>query len=137
MYKNLNIIDDHLERWAIAKIKISHRWGITYWCLHNGFLITSWILSLGVLVGIPILYLSDKQYSNIWNIVIIIATGLGLIFQLLDVILFLRDRAARSRRMSANLQSALLMYQSSKISIEEFLVAISDYLDEEWDEESF
>ncbi len=137
MYVNPTIIDDHLEKWAITKIKDSYRWGIFYWCLHNGFLIASWILSLGVLAGIPILYLSDKQYSSVWNILIILATGLGLVFQLLDVILYLRDRAERGRRMSANLQSALLKYQSKSITKEVFIISICDYLNDEWKEESF
>jgi hypothetical protein len=136
MHTNPVVFDDYLEKWAITKIKRSHRWGITYWCLHNGFLIVSWLLSLGVLVGIPILYLSDKQYSCVWNILILVATGSALVLQVLDVVLFFRDRAARGRRMSANLESALLKYRGGGISKEEFLSAISEYLDEEWNEQS-
>ncbi|NLI36129.1 MAG: hypothetical protein GX416_06395 [Bacteroidales bacterium] len=135
MEKIAKIINDEMERYSIVWIKRSTSWGKCYWCLHNGFLIISWICSLGVISVIPIFYMYKNQSSNLCDTIIISATGLGLILQLLDSILFFKDRATRARKMASELKLALLKYQNGFLSRKEMSDAIGQYLNKDWDEE--
>ena len=126
---------DQLIRWAEKQVHKSYRWAILYWTLHNWFVVFSWVISICVTFGIARLVFLKPQESNDWNVWLLIASSIGLIIQILDSALRLREKAQRGRRITAELQMALLNYLAGTISKKEFLKKIKFFLDEEWQED--
>lgn len=127
--------NDKLIRWASFKVRQSHFWGMLYWTLHNWFVLISWAVSISVPFGLGILLLNESVNSKEWNTVLLISSGSGLIIQLIDTILRLKERAIHGRRMSSELEIALLKFQSDCISKQDFLNEIKLFLDQDWKEE--
>ena len=127
--------DEDLNQWARDRIRTVHRWAIFYWTLHNWCALLSWAIAIAVPFGLAVTLYSDQVNSRAWNLGLLVASGLGLILQVLGAVMRFKERAVRGRRICAQLEASLLKFQHGSITKPEFLHDIQVFLAEDYQEE--
>lgn len=131
---------NHEETYAIQfakkKAKEARFWFVALWWVYLLFVAFGWVLTIAVFIGLAIMLYFPREHTQTWVIWLLIASGTGLILQVIPSVMRFRERAIRARRQSNRLEVSILKFQEGQIGKEELIVNIEQFSEEDCQEEA-
>lgn len=109
---------------AQSRLRHLKKWWPRLWGWHNWLTGVAVILSGVVPFGLGILLFTPPENTRTLNIILIVITAAGFVAQVWNVTQRNRDRAQHLRAVAAELEMALVSFQSGLSSREEFAKAL-------------